>query len=481
VAIAKQRRALDLPRLLRSITHTHHRATDALARLKTLDGWPADPRAALGVVRNLESIPFHTSSTKPFWDALIAFAATHGDLRSADALAGVAKRLPKILRSQYADLTGMRAWFAKQITTAAEQIRAGVTEPALDAATVAACARIAEQIVTFEDTTDRLLAEIAANPDDDQLRQVYADGLQQKGDPRGELIALQLANREPARQEQLLAAHAAQWLGPIAPIAWVDGTVFERGFPVAVWLNNDRNTDALERAVGHPVWATVRRVELLMDTLPAALLEHRVMAQLEHFGAYEADVVLERLSWREVPFRSLGIDSHFANARGEQRAFLAADKKLAKLRAVELGGAWFSEPTAASWLLGSPIGKRLEHIAIVDRMPVLSDWVGAVAKLAIGTLAYVESGRHGGRFELARDRSGGFSTARVRLGGAPGKKRDRRELDYAGVVTLLDSLATDSLARLEITGPPPKPAERKRLNAACRRFAKLALALVPWA
>ena len=37
-----------------------------------------------------------------------------------------------------------------------------------------------------------LLAEIYAAPDDDAPRLVYADWLQERGDPRGEFIALQL-------------------------------------------------------------------------------------------------------------------------------------------------------------------------------------------------------------------------------------------------------------------------------------------------
>ncbi len=67
-----------------------------------------------------------------------------------------------------------------------------------------------------------LLRAVIEHPDDDTRRLVYADHLQQHGDPRGELIAVQcrlaqLGEGDPARGElearvkALLDAHAAAW------------------------------------------------------------------------------------------------------------------------------------------------------------------------------------------------------------------------------------------------------------------------------
>lgn len=71
-------------------------------------------------------------------------------------------------------------------------------------------------------TTDQLLlAAILASPDDDAPRLAYADLLQQRGDPRGELIVVQCAlaaESDPARRETLaaraeaiLATHRETW------------------------------------------------------------------------------------------------------------------------------------------------------------------------------------------------------------------------------------------------------------------------------
>lgn len=78
--------------------------------------------------------------------------------------------------------------------------------------------------------SDRLLqaleAAIAADFDDVASHAAYADRLQERGDPRGELIAVQLRledERLPARrrralaarERELLAAHGAEWLGDL--------------------------------------------------------------------------------------------------------------------------------------------------------------------------------------------------------------------------------------------------------------------------
>jgi len=54
-----------------------------------------------------------------------------------------------------------------------------------------------------------LLRAILENPDDDRARTVYADALQEQGDPRGEFIALSLATGKDAaaRAKELLDAH----------------------------------------------------------------------------------------------------------------------------------------------------------------------------------------------------------------------------------------------------------------------------------
>jgi uncharacterized protein (TIGR02996 family) len=75
---------------------------------------------------------------------------------------------------------------------------------------------------------DALEAALVANPDDLASHSAYADYLAEQGDPRGELIQVQIAledekkasaerKRLQEREAELLKAHTRQWLGELAP------------------------------------------------------------------------------------------------------------------------------------------------------------------------------------------------------------------------------------------------------------------------
>jgi uncharacterized protein (TIGR02996 family) len=111
------------------------------------------------------------------------------------------------------------------------------------------------------------LAAIYAQPDDDAPRLVYADALQERGDARGELIALQirLATEagEPAmrvRERELLREHGDAWLGELSPIVLAP-FAFERGFLAMVTIDG-RKLELVERLADDPSWATIRRVAI---------------------------------------------------------------------------------------------------------------------------------------------------------------------------------------------------------------------------
>lgn len=73
---------------------------------------------------------------------------------------------------------------------------------------------------------EAFIQAIVASPDDDHRRLIYADWLDERGDPRGEFIRVQFAREElPAdsrdhvellvREKLLLAKHEKDWLGPL--------------------------------------------------------------------------------------------------------------------------------------------------------------------------------------------------------------------------------------------------------------------------
>src|SRR5688572_20050324 len=87
---------------------------------------------------------------------------------------------------------------------------------------------------------DDFLRAILEDPGDDSLRLVYADWLEERGDPRGEFIRVQvelarMADDDPGRpdlewrERELLQDHGDQWRAPLP--AWAHrGCQFRRGF-----------------------------------------------------------------------------------------------------------------------------------------------------------------------------------------------------------------------------------------------------------
>src|SRR5947209_2024989 len=97
-------------------------------------------------------------------------------------------------------------------------------------------------------SADTFLADIRDNPDDDAVRLVFADWLEDHGDPeRAEFIRLQvrlaqMPEHDPARFEleeraqDLLAEHQARWLGHLPKWARAVELSFRRGLPEEVKL-----------------------------------------------------------------------------------------------------------------------------------------------------------------------------------------------------------------------------------------------------
>ncbi len=89
---------------------------------------------------------------------------------------------------------------------------------------------------------DPFVAAICAEPDDDLPRLIYADWLDDRGDPRGEFIRLQLSNHvgEPAKAARMIELeklYGRKWAGPFADWAYMIG--FRRGFPEHLVIQAD--------------------------------------------------------------------------------------------------------------------------------------------------------------------------------------------------------------------------------------------------
>ena len=134
-------------------------------------------------------------------------------------------------------------------------------------------------------TNPDLEARILSNPDDLDAYAVYGDWLSEQGDPRGELVAIQLKRIERPndttlieRQQKLLADHAKIWLGELAGLdSEKDLSVtWRHGFVSAVHLGPPLNQHA---------WSTLDFAETL-ETLFAlpniALLRELVIGSKDY-------------------------------------------------------------------------------------------------------------------------------------------------------------------------------------------------------
>jgi uncharacterized protein (TIGR02996 family) len=244
-----------------------------------------DPRVVLPLVRTLDVLPLVSHATQ------IAHRVFRGLLVANDprAIPVLAERISnwRAMNHPPEQFGGkVRVYVLVRGAEALEKLvarhRDGAPQLADEArpvleAIAAALASLPKELVTREvDPTKRSVEELFAavyqNPDDDELRDVLADALQLRQDPRGEFIALQMARHRAqhdpgpsSREETLLRKHRKQWLGPLAGSVHPKEHVFRRGFLDECHVRF-RNA-AHARAEGHHVeWATVRTLEFCEGT-----------------------------------------------------------------------------------------------------------------------------------------------------------------------------------------------------------------------
>jgi uncharacterized protein (TIGR02996 family) len=322
---------------------------ELIKRVQGLAQLEPDPRVASALVDLVEKPPFTSQAMKKMWTSLFGqLVEHHVDPRSLARLRAV--QLERTFGS-----TNMAAWMADRLAETIAQLEAhfAAGEPLLpdDEALEGLLPREEDQPARIEAaagrkdrTGEQLLAEIAENLDDDAPRLVYADLVAEQGDAaRAELINLQIqraASGVPADpgEAKLVRKHAARWLAPIVPVLKKGAWTFERGFLDSCTIY-PRKGKALELA-GHPLWATVREVQLSETGDPAPIITHPVMRNLRTVvlwayprglaGLLDSDAPVERLLGLFLP-----------NARREPSLWhaLIECKRLPRLRLVHCSGA----------------------------------------------------------------------------------------------------------------------------------------------
>lgn len=316
-------------------------------------------------------------------------------------------------------------------------------EASANAAPVAADAEEAEQ-----------LAAIVRAPLDDAPRERYAAILEAKGDPRGELIRLQLerargtlTKADARREKALLKEHYQRWAAPIplaiasygpgvpaalgphaleVPVARMRGMWFERGFVVAVpGLAAPVREPAL---LTHPVWGTVRHLaytEMVSSSMTALTSVAGPVELL--FELHRLDHVLERLHvlgfYPPVPHLPPGA-CRVRQLRIELTSAVSIPEWLEQLKV--------ASPSLETLVFAVPDRTRLADVWDWSRLD--GEWL---------TRLEITGKEDGGRFVLER-RDGAWAAASYR------SSNDRSDAWY-GVEDALAVLAKRRLESLEIS------------------------------
>ncbi len=263
-------------------------------RMRRLFAFPDDPRIAMAIAHELTNRRYRDAFR--FYGPLYGKLAQLGDVRVVPLLEARLEQLPPLERGVYpeaalvaklaalavpalapdavAELAALEAWFAGEI--ASERAKAkGEAE---------------------------FLAAIYADLDDDAVRQVFADWLLDRGDPRGELIALQLAGVQLPRQTILLNRHGRAWAGALDDALEPDRRIWERGFLVGGVLRHQ----PLDLA--SPAWAMVHTLELRRGSDQRAVVAELAVLRLRGLRGLDEAVAVRLLAGPPQPhLRELGV------------------------------------------------------------------------------------------------------------------------------------------------------------------------------
>jgi uncharacterized protein (TIGR02996 family) len=228
-------------------------------------------------------------------------------------------------------------------------------------------------------TDDAFLRASIENPDDDGLRLMYADWLEERGDPRGEFIRVQVAlagmpEHDPrrgeleARERALLKGHRDEWLGPLRELAedqqFHPGAQFCRGFVAELTVKASVFLEEAERLFRS---APVRRVCLLnAGDLVWQLANCPFLARLTGLGFWFSPIDVTGLQFllaspyfgKLKELELVGADFGLAGVRA-----LAGWSSLARLTKLDLGATHVSDD-AVEALAASPYVRNLQWLGL---------------------------------------------------------------------------------------------------------------------
>lgn len=296
---------------------------------------------------------------------------------------------------------------------------------------------------------EKLLADVYADPSSTPKRLVYADALQELGDPGGEFVMLQcsraLDGPVTARERALLRNHGRSWLGDLEKFVDTKTVEFRRGFLAVAKVR-------AAHVLAEPDWATIEALDLSELWYPS---------DVEHVtGLLTRDLEALTTLWIHAG------------------AAFALEKKLPRVETLGLHGGvgpsalgarpgdlkkmlrWF--PNVRRLELMSPVSASLSSLkTLLPSLEVISTQRADEVSALRGIVARVEvSGRRG--LEPPRHRwDCAFGGPRLDSVSITNSGRSPRPEDLA---TLLRGLGARSLTHVDLKPPLDTPAVRAVLR-----------------
>ncbi|MBM4781880.1 MAG: hypothetical protein GQE15_29730 [Archangiaceae bacterium] len=363
-----EKNPLDPPRLAEVIGTT--RSQQMVEQLEALLDWPADPRWTTPFLRLLTNPPFTGSGTQSAWRRLFKLLQQTADPRLLERLPAL-DFAALLVRPGQANVEAFAAEFfteRRDAVLAAVRKKHKAGAPRIGAADEATLAAIERLVAT--DTVTQLEAQVFAAPQS-EAPAVLTDYLLEKGDERGEFMALQqqrlvgrLSEEQEAREEALLEKHATTWLGALATVVEPTTVRFERGFPAACELTTGQPA-LLASVANDPAWATVRHLHLHSD-VPQTLLRSPALKQLEAVTLIREAAARAMLNapeawpWRQVALDLPSYQSRSADVALLQRRLTATFPNLTSLA---LDG-YQNADDAFDWVTSLPVMAQLRWFGV---------------------------------------------------------------------------------------------------------------------
>lgn len=245
-----------------------------------------------------------------------------------------------------------------------------------------------EREVAVPDSAELLFEAIYENPEDDTLKEVLADALEEAGHPRGRFIRLQLERARsgvhPSREEErLFERHEASWLGDLTRL--LREVHWEKGFPIEATIR-----EHLTGLLARPSLRTVERLHFdasgrlaspaVLERLTLATHVGRAAMPSFSAGTFPRLTALHCKSYGLIEF---GVPS-------AELVELSEAKGLPALRWFELddgllegeeggrlndGPGRFLDASDFEWLWPTALGRRIERFGTKVKLDVLGRWL----------------------------------------------------------------------------------------------------------